>query len=82
MTVTSLYVSEKEVAQLLGQSISWLRSNAHMLEASTNFPKIDPVIRKRHREAIEVWARERNFRHTPGRDRLNSERNQENRSAF
>ena len=81
MTLPSLYVSEKEVAQLLGQSLTWLHAHVADLEASTNFPKIDPVIKKRHREAIEVWARERNFRNVPGRDRL-TERNQENMNAF
>ena len=81
MTLVSLYVSEKQVAQMLGQTVDWLRANGPMLEASTNFPKVDPVVGKRHREAIEVWARERNMRRSGGLERL-TERNRENQSAF
>jgi hypothetical protein len=81
MPIASLYVSEKQVAQMLGQTVDWLRANASMLEASTGFPKIDAVIGKRHREAIEVWARERNFRSKRGPERL-EERNRENFNAL
>lgn len=81
MPAVSLYVSEKVVAQMLGQTTDWLRANGAMLEETTNFPKIDPVIGKRHREAIEVWARERNMRRLTGRERL-TEHNREQLHEF
>jgi hypothetical protein len=55
-----LYVNEQEAAKLLHHDATWLRTNSNVLEQTTGFPKIDPVIGLRHREAIEEWARERN----------------------
>lgn len=67
MTVAPLYVSEQEAAKLLGHNVTWLRSNASVLERQYGFPKIDPATQKRHRGAIEAWAEKRNMhdqRHT------------------
>ncbi len=79
--MSSLFVTEKTVAEMLGRSIAWLRSNAHTLEQTTGFPKIDPVVGKRHREAIEVWARERNVRSVACLSEQD-ETNSENEDAF
>ncbi len=59
--VQSLYVNEQEAAKLLRHDVTWLRNNSNALERTAGFPKIDPVIGMRHREAIEEWARERNI---------------------
>lgn len=76
-----LFISERTVARLLGHDVKWLKENAEMLERTTGFPKIDPVINKRHREAVEVWARNRNIRKAAGHERL-TETNRENNDAF
>jgi hypothetical protein len=55
-----LYEKEEVVARLLGHDIRWFRSNVQVLEAQFGFPKIDPAIGLRHREAVELWARRRN----------------------
>jgi hypothetical protein len=78
----SLFIPEREVARLLGHDMAWLRSNAPVLEASTGFPSIDPVIGMRHREAIEEWARERNVRRRSGPERLTETNQRENHDAF
>jgi hypothetical protein len=59
--VQPLYVNESEAAKLLRHDVTWLRTNSTALERTAGFPKIDPVIGMRHREAIEEWARERNI---------------------
>jgi hypothetical protein len=76
-----LYVKEAEAARMLRHDVSWLRQNAPTLEAQYGFPKIDPAIGMRHREAIEEWARERNSRRTRGSERL-TEANRANPDAF
>lgn len=75
-----LYVSEAQIAAMLGHRIDWLRQNATMLERQYGFPPIDPVIGKRHREAVEAWARERNTRRPAPQRSTN--KNQENTDAF
>ena len=76
-----LYIKEADVARLLGHDVTWLRANASALETITGFPKVDVVIGMRHREAIEEWARERNFRKAMRQERL-TETNRENPNAF
>lgn len=76
-----LFVADRDIARLLGQSLGWLKANVASLEATTGFPKIDPVIGLRHREAVEEWARERNQRAKPHSERqINSHK--EDHSAF
>lgn len=75
-----LYVKEEEAARMLRHDVTWLRRNRAMLE-DQGFPKIDPVVGMRHKEAIEAWARERNFRRQERNQRL-SETNQENFDAL
>ncbi len=77
--VQSLYVNEQEAAKLLRHDVTWLRKNSSALENTTGFPKIDPVIGMRHREAIENWARERNISRL---QRPSSTPNRGNKSAF
>ncbi len=57
-----IYLSERQVAELLGYGIDWLRRHAAELERQFGFPGIDPAIGKRHRPSIEAWASERNNR--------------------
>lgn len=76
-----LYVKEVEAARMLRHDVGWLRANAPTLESQYGFPKIDPAVGMRHREAIEEWARERNSRRTRGSERL-TETNRENPNAF
>ncbi len=59
--MTSLFVSEAAAAKMLGRDVSWLRANAATLEVQFGFPKVDLAIGRRHKEAIEVWARGRNI---------------------
>lgn len=75
-----LYVKEEEAARMLRHDVTWLRKNASVLEAQ-GFPKVDPLVGMRHKEAIEAWARERNFRRTRNSGRL-TKTNQENFNAF
>ncbi len=81
MPISPLYVSEKEAATLLRHDVDWLHKNAHVLEESSGFPKIDPVVGMRHYEAIVEWARERNIRRRKGHERLTGT-NQENHNGF
>lgn len=81
MPAAPLYVKEVEAAKMLRHDVSWLRQNAHVLESQYGFPKIDPAIGMRHREAIEEWARERNFRNAKRPERL-IETNRENVDEF
>jgi len=76
-----LYVKEAEVAEMLRHGVDWLRKNAPALEAQYGFPKVDPATGLRHKEAIEKWARERNFRPVRHPERL-KEANRENTDAF
>ncbi len=76
----ALFISESTVAKMLGHDRSWLERNAARLEQTANFPKIDPVIGKRHREAIEEWARERNVHRRSIRPL--EEKHRENFDAF
>ncbi|MGR1580689.1 hypothetical protein ACSSNL_04410 [Thalassobius sp. S69A] len=62
MSIPKLYLTESEVARLLGRDIAWLRANGATLEAQYGFPKIDCATGRRHREAIEAWASDRNIR--------------------
>jgi hypothetical protein len=71
MTVPKLYLTEGEVARMLGHDTAWLRANAPTLEAVHGFPKVDCAIGKRHREAIEEWSRERNIGRRRAPERLN-----------
>lgn len=83
MTVQRLYVKEVEIAKMLGQDIRWLRLNRENLERQYGFPKIDPAIGMRHREAVEDWARERNARYAKARYERSSKTNHtENHDAF
>ena len=83
MTEQALFVTEKDVAKMLGHDINWLRSNAKNLEEATGFPAIDPVVGKRHRESIIEWARERSQRRlSRGVGQLHRVTNQENKDAF
>lgn len=75
-----LYVREEEAARMLRHDVTWLRKNSPALEQQ-GFPKIDPLVGMRHKEAIEAWARERNFRRAMRSGRL-TEANQENFDAF
>lgn len=83
-TAEPLFVSEKDVATMLGSDIKWLRANIKALEETTGFPKMDPVVGKRHKEAIIEWARERAFRSSKRQARMleADQRNQENKDAF
>lgn len=76
-----LYVKEAEVAEMLRHGVGWLRKNAPALEAQYGFPKVDPATGLRHKEAIEKWARERNFRTARNLERSNHA-NRENTDAF
>lgn len=58
--MTSLFVSEREAAEMLGHSVDWFRKNREDLERQFGFPKIDPATGKRHLPSIERWASERN----------------------
>lgn len=80
--ISPLYIPEADVARMLGHKIDWLRENGPVLEVSTGFPKIDPVIGMRHREAIEEWARERNVSRRRGPERLTETNRRENPNAF
>lgn len=82
MPLAKLYISEKEVARMMGHNEAWLSKNAPVLEKSAAFPPIDPVIRLRHRESIENWARERNAQITGRTYSEPTERNKENLDAF
>ena len=63
--ITPLYLTEKEVAQLLRRGVDWLRQHSEQLERQYGFPKVDPAVGWRHRQAIEMWALERNTRKSP-----------------
>lgn len=76
-----LYVTERQVATMLGQTLDWLKAHAEDLERSTAFPKIDPVVGRRHRESVEIWARQRNLRQQV-RMSGSTETNRENEDAF
>jgi len=82
MPAQSLYVSDRELARMLGHAIDWLKANRDKLEQQFGFPKVDPAIGKTHREAVEEWARKRNAR-DPGAasERLNRD-NRENLDAL
>lgn len=82
MPLAKLYISEKEVARMMGHNEAWLSQNAPMLEKSAAFPPIDPVIRLRHRESIENWARDRNAQITNRSYSKPEKRNEENIDAF
>ena len=56
----SLYVSEKETAQLLGRSLTWFKNNRDKLELSYGLPKLDRALNLRNRESLIEWARKRN----------------------
>lgn len=77
----ALYISEADVARMLGRSTDWLRENRADLETQFSFPPIDQAVGKRHREAVEEWARERNVRSRQRPERLNGT-NRENPHAF
>jgi hypothetical protein len=62
MTPAPLYINEADAARMLGKPTSWLRSNVTTLERQYGFPKVDPAVGMRHKEAIEAWARDRNVR--------------------
>jgi hypothetical protein len=81
MSAAPLYVKEAEAARMLRHDVTWLRKNAPTLESQYGFPKIDPAVGMRHKEAIEQWARERNTRQAPRSVGL-TEANRENVDAF
>lgn len=54
-----LYITEAQVAVMIGQTVRWLRDNRAVLEASTGFPPIDPVLNKTHLPSVEAWAQKR-----------------------
>lgn len=80
--LAKLYLSEREVARMLGRDLAWLKANLPTMIRQYGFPKIDTAVGRYHREAVEEWARERNVtrRRAPG-ERLN-ETNRENRDAL
>lgn len=83
MPVQQLFVKEADIAKMLGHDVKWLRSNSETLERQYGFPKIDPAIGMRHREAVEEWARERNARYAKARsERLTETNHTENHDAF
>lgn len=83
MPVQQLFVKEADIAKMLGHDVKWLRSNREVLERQYGFPKIDPAIGMRHREAVEEWARERNARTAKARsERLTETNHTENPNAF
>ncbi len=83
MSVQQLFVKESDIAKMLGHDVKWLRSNSETLERQYGFPKIDPAIGMRHREAVEEWARERNARTAKARsERLKETNHTENHDAF
>lgn len=83
MTVQRLYVKESDIAKMLGHDVRWLRSNSDALERQYGFPKIDPAIGMRHREAVEEWARERNARYAKVRsEQSTATEHTENHDAF
>ncbi len=83
MAVQQLFVKESDIAKMLGHDVKWLRSNSETLERQYGFPKIDPAIGMRHREAVEEWARERNARTAKARsERLKETNHTENHDAF
>lgn len=77
-----LYVKDAEIAKALSQPLTWLKANASMLERQFGFPRIDPAVGLRHREAVEEWARERNMRKATARPEWLTETNQEDQNAF
>lgn len=78
-----LYVSEREVARLLGRAIDWLKSHRTDLEDRYGFPKVDQAIGKTHRESIEEWARKRNAKSlASSSERLSETNQQENLNAL
>ncbi len=83
MPVQQLFVKEADIAKMLGHDVMWLRSNSETLERQYGFPKIDPAIGMRHREAVEEWARERNARKAKTRsERFTETEHTENHDAF
>lgn len=52
-------ISVKETAALLGKSVDWFRSNREMLEETTGFPVIDPVLKMYNLQSLKDWQEKR-----------------------
>lgn len=50
-----LYMSDRQVAEMLGVTRQWFSQNHARLELNHGFPKRDPAFNKRSRSAVLTW---------------------------